>query len=117
VESIEVIQKLCQFFLAMGSDEESVIYVSEPAYRFVYRLFCWFLLKILHEEIHNYRRQWWAHCYPFRLLVEQSIKTETCGCLYVFEQGQDINFKVMNEEFKWIHNRNIGNKRLHVQTD
>ena len=39
VESIEVVQKLCQFFLAMGPDDEHIIYTSEPAYRFVSRLF------------------------------------------------------------------------------
>jgi len=40
-----VVQKLCQFFLAIGPDDESIIYISEPAYRFVYCLFYCFLLK------------------------------------------------------------------------
>jgi len=58
VESTEVVQKFCQVFLAMGPDEESVIYISELAYRSVCRLFYCFLLKIVHEEIRNYRRKW-----------------------------------------------------------
>ena len=53
VDSMEVVQKFCQFFLAMGPDDERI---SEPAYRFVDRLFYCFLLKILHEKICNYRR-------------------------------------------------------------
>ena len=57
VESVEVVQKFCQLFLATGPDDESIIYISEPAYRFVCRLFYCFLLKILHEEIRNYRRK------------------------------------------------------------
>ena len=32
VESTEVVQKFYHFFLAMGPDDESVIYISEPAY-------------------------------------------------------------------------------------
>ena len=39
VESIEVVQKFCRFFLAIEPDEESAIYIYEPAYRFVCRLF------------------------------------------------------------------------------
>ena len=39
VESVEVVQKFCQFFLAMGPDDKSIIYISEPAYRLVCRLF------------------------------------------------------------------------------
>jgi len=39
VESIEVVQKFCRFFSAMGPDDESVIYISGPAYRFLYCLF------------------------------------------------------------------------------
>jgi hypothetical protein len=39
VKFIEVIQKFCQLFLAMEPDDESVVYISEPAYRFVCRLF------------------------------------------------------------------------------
>jgi len=38
VESIEVVQKFCQFFLAMGPDDENIVYISEPAYRFVCRI-------------------------------------------------------------------------------
>ena len=53
----------CHLFLALGPDDESVIYISEPAYRFVCHLFYCFLRKILHEEIRNYRRKWWFHCY------------------------------------------------------
>jgi len=33
VEFTEVVQKFCQFFLTMGPDDESIIYISEPAYR------------------------------------------------------------------------------------
>ena len=36
VESDEVVLIFCQFFLAMGPNDESVIYISEPRYRFVY---------------------------------------------------------------------------------
>jgi len=50
VASTEVVQKLCQFFLTMGPDDESIIYISEPACRFVCLLFYPFLLKILHEK-------------------------------------------------------------------
>jgi hypothetical protein len=32
VESIEVVQKFCQFFYAMGPIDESVVYISEPVY-------------------------------------------------------------------------------------
>jgi len=35
VESIEVVQKFCQFFLTMGPDDERITYISEPAYRFL----------------------------------------------------------------------------------
>jgi len=69
VESTEVVQKFCQLFLAVRPDNESVIYISEPAYTFVCRVFYCFLPKILHEEIHNYRRKWCAHCYPVRLFL------------------------------------------------
>jgi len=58
VESIEVVQKFCQFFLAMGPDDESVIHISEPAYRFVCHLFYCLILKTLHEEICNYQKKW-----------------------------------------------------------
>jgi len=53
IKSVAV-QKFCQCFLATGPDDESVIYLYEPAYRFVYRLFYYSLLKILHEEICNW---------------------------------------------------------------
>ena len=39
VESTEVVQKFYQRFFAMGPDEENVVYISEPAYRFVCHLF------------------------------------------------------------------------------
>jgi len=38
VKSIEVVQKLCQLSLAVGPDDRSVIYVSEPTCRFVCHL-------------------------------------------------------------------------------
>jgi hypothetical protein len=39
VESSEVVQKFCQFFLAMGPNDKSVMYIPEPASRFVCCLF------------------------------------------------------------------------------
>jgi len=47
VESTEVVQKFCQFFLAMGSDDKSIIYISEPAYRLMCRLFYLILLDFI----------------------------------------------------------------------
>jgi hypothetical protein len=35
VKSIEVVQKFCQSFFAMGPDDESVVYISELPHRFV----------------------------------------------------------------------------------
>jgi len=35
VESIEVVQKFCQFFLAMGPDDECIIYISVCWFRYV----------------------------------------------------------------------------------
>jgi hypothetical protein len=35
VESIEVVQKFCQFFCAMGPVDGSVVYISEAEYRLV----------------------------------------------------------------------------------
>ena len=62
----------------MGPDDESVIYISEPAYGFVCHLF--FLLKIFHEEISDYGRKWRAHCYPVSSFIELSLKTKICRC-------------------------------------
>jgi len=39
LKSIQVLQKFCQLFLAMGPDDEGVIYISEPAYRFLTTVF------------------------------------------------------------------------------
>ena len=39
-------------------DDESVIYISETAYRFVCHLFYCLILKTLHEEICNYQKKW-----------------------------------------------------------
>ena len=75
VESIEVVQKFFQFSLAMRPDDESIIYISELAYRFVCGLSYCFLLKILNQDIRSYRRKWRAHFYPVHLFVELSIKT------------------------------------------
>ena len=33
MESSELVHKFCQFFLVVGPGDESVIYISEPAYR------------------------------------------------------------------------------------
>jgi len=41
VKSNEVVQKFCHPFLAMWPNDESVIYMSEPAYRFVCCMFYW----------------------------------------------------------------------------
>jgi hypothetical protein len=35
VESTEVVQKFCQFFFGMGSDDESVVYISKPEYMYM----------------------------------------------------------------------------------
>jgi len=35
----------------------------------------------------------------------------------MFEQCQDIVCKVMTEEFKLIHDSNIGKQRYHVETN
>jgi hypothetical protein len=49
VKSSEEVQKFCHLFLAMGPDDESVIYMSEPAYRFVC---CMFYSKPTHTNFY-----------------------------------------------------------------
>ena len=62
VESDEVVLIFCQFFLAMGPDDESVFYISEPGYRFVCCCSVAFFSK---SSMKNFIiNKWWAFATP-----------------------------------------------------
>jgi hypothetical protein len=50
MESVEMVQKFYKLFLTMVPNDEGIIYVYEPAYRFVCCLFNNFLLKVFQED-------------------------------------------------------------------
>jgi len=82
----------------MGPDDERIIYISEPTYRFVCRLFYCFLLKILHEKI-------------FIVSKFNTIHTNVIQ-LSVPHRHDLINKSCVNREVK-IFNNNLRNRLKH----
>jgi hypothetical protein len=58
MQSIEMVEEFCEFFLTLFPNNKGVIYLSEPTCRFVCCVFYGSLFEIFQKEIGYYRGEW-----------------------------------------------------------
>jgi hypothetical protein len=76
VDTVQVVQEIPQLVRPMGPDDEGVVHVAKPAEELVRGQVNYPLLKVLHVEVGNDRREWRVHGHTVNLFVELAIETE-----------------------------------------
>jgi len=77
---VEENKESTEFNSTASPNHECDIYVTGPDFRFFWRFLEDFFLKMLHEDVCNYRRNGKTYSCPRSLFIELVVVREVCGC-------------------------------------